>query len=450
VTTPLQAATAEITQAAPDLQAPFINALQTATDPALLSRIADECDKEGFHSAAELLRKRAASLSAVAAAPSTSSPTRFPGVTVPPPAASAPPPGPGPMGPVGPVGPMGPVGPAAAVPPVAPVSVSATASTGPGTTGPVVVHPHARWHPHKDPTAAAVPGTNQTVAATAPPVATPSGAVLQSTQAGPAAVIPTSAGPASVVMTPVQKAAVAMNSQLVAHGYKASDMPVYRAFQAAAGQPADGYPGRGTMGALAATLMPMNIPPAPVAVYPWLHTGAYDGRNAPTAAEWYAGQVPPGPAPAVAPPPGAQAAWHPSAAQQAAAIPAAYHPASAPARAPSPYVPAAYHPAAAPGPRPATAPAATQTALQRAATAMNRALSAHGYRASDMGLYKAFQAAAGGKPDGYPGAGTMSKLQQVLKDLGVPMAPVTIYPWRSNGAYDGKNAPPAAQWQAAA
>jgi len=86
-------------------------------------------------------------------------------------------------------------------------------------------------------------------------------------------------------------------------------------------------------------------------------------------------------------------------------------------------------------------------ATQAAATAMNNALLAHGYKYADQGLYKAFQTLAGLAADGYPGTQTMTELKDVLFAMGVEIAPVPVYPW-APGAYDGVNAPTAAQWAA--
>lgn len=81
-----------------------------------------------------------------------------------------------------------------------------------------------------------------------------------------------------------------------------------------------------------------------------------------------------------------------------------------------------------------------------AATAMNSALTAHGYKRGDQGLYMAFQRAMGLSPiDGFPGAGTMGTLRAVLGSDGIPVAAVKVYPWRS-GAYDGVNAPTQSEW----
>ncbi len=83
-----------------------------------------------------------------------------------------------------------------------------------------------------------------------------------------------------------------------------------------------------------------------------------------------------------------------------------------------------------------------------AAAAMNDALAAHGYKQTDMGLYKEFQRSMGIAADGYPGTGTMGRLAAVLASQGIPMAQVPIYPWHA-GAWDGKNAPTAASWSGA-
>src|SRR5208337_3057657 len=85
-----------------------------------------------------------------------------------------------------------------------------------------------------------------------------------------------------------------------------------------------------------------------------------------------------------------------------------------------------------------TVPAATN-----AATIMNTALASHGYKKSDMNLYKAFQSSVGLKADGLPGPNTMSALQTALGALTVTMAPVHIYPF---SAIDGVSGPTSAEW----
>ena len=80
------------------------------------------------------------------------------------------------------------------------------------------------------------------------------------------------------------------------------------------------------------------------------------------------------------------------------------------------------------------------------ATAMAAALSAHGYKQADQPIYMAFQSAMGSAADGFPGSGTMGKLQSVLSSAGIPMPNVTIYPWHASGGYDGVNAPTSAEW----
>lgn len=91
-------------------------------------------------------------------------------------------------------------------------------------------------------------------------------------------------------------------------------------------------------------------------------------------------------------------------------------------------------------------------AASDAATAMNNALLAHGYKQADMGLYQAFQSSQGLVDDGYPGTNTMTALKDVLFQNGsVEIAPVTVYPWLSQANYgqypwDGINAPTMAEW----
>lgn len=81
-----------------------------------------------------------------------------------------------------------------------------------------------------------------------------------------------------------------------------------------------------------------------------------------------------------------------------------------------------------------------------AATAMLAALVAHGYKQSDMGLYKAFQAAAGLTADGYPGTNTIEELKNVIFGMGESFPDITEYPWLSSGGYDGVNAPLWSDW----
>jgi peptidoglycan hydrolase-like protein with peptidoglycan-binding domain len=80
--------------------------------------------------------------------------------------------------------------------------------------------------------------------------------------------------------------AIAMNEALKLRGYKQTDMPTYQAFQRAAALGVDGFPGVVTMLKLESVLKSGGLTMAPVKVYPWKKTGAYDGVNAPTLAEW--------------------------------------------------------------------------------------------------------------------------------------------------------------------
>jgi hypothetical protein len=125
--------------------------------------------------------------------------------------------------------------------------------------------------------------------------------------APPPIVTPVSPSPASTDLGGYNSTqiatATAMNSALAAHGYKQADQGLYMAFQRAMGLTADGYPGTGTMGKLAAVLSAQGIPMAQVPIYPW-RAGAWDGKNAPTAASWSGASATPTPgAPVVMPPP---------------------------------------------------------------------------------------------------------------------------------------------------
>jgi murein L,D-transpeptidase YcbB/YkuD len=215
-------------------------------------------------------------------------------------------------------------------------------------------------------------------------------------------------------------------------------MPLYSAFQRAAGLSADGFPGTHTMNALQGALAGIGVPMAPVKIYPWRSmpgTSGYDGVNAPTLTEWQG-------APALAARP----------APAVPVIPAA--PAPSPAPAVVAVTPAAPGPAAGPAVVPAVyTPPAALTPVQKAATTMNSALIGHGYKRADMPIYSAFQAAAGLGADGFPGTKTMGALQNVLAGLGMTMAPVKVYPWKTKpgtSGYDGVNAPPLSEWQGGA
>ncbi len=329
VPVPLAAAAAEVPS---DLMALYTQLLQNGTDPNLMNSVAAELDAVGMHTAAELLRKAAASLSAVSPAPVVIGPG---GLPPPPP----PPPGP---------------------------------------------------------------------------------SVVQQAVQQAAAIVSS--------MTPLQKAAAAMNLLLNQHGYKQADQPIYKAFQQAAGLGADGFPGSGTMGKLISVLNSMGVQVAPVKVYPWHSAGGYDGVNAPTQAEWDG---------AIVAPPGASTYLDPGGSTWkkpggATAIQNALNALQGSTN----MQPASDTPFAPPGASP----------VQLAAVAMNNALAANGYRQSDQPLYRAFQSAAGTTSDGYPGTGTMGKLKSTLSTMGMSLAAVPIYPWRSTGGYDGVNAPTAAQW----
>jgi hypothetical protein len=215
-------------------------------------------------------------------------------------------------------------------------------------------------------------------------------------------------------MNSVQAAGVAMNAALTARGYKQSDQPIYQVFQSAVGLKPDGYPGTTTMARLTGVLQTVGQTiPANLPVYPWKSvTGTqsdYDGKNAPAWSDWTGSTAPV-----------AQAA--PGGGTQT----------------PAQVVPTSY---GTPG---------GASAVQSAAVAMNNALSAHGYKAYDQPLYRAFQSAAGLGADGYPGTSTMGRLQGVLSTMSMAIAPVPIFPWKRAGAYDGKNAPLASDWNAPA
>ena len=101
-----------------------------------------------------------------------------------------------------------------------------------------------------------------------------------------------------VDMSSQVKAALAMNAALTSHGYKKADMPLYMAFQRAAGLGVDGMPGTGTMTKLAQVLTTAGSPLASVRLYKF--TGGFNGVDAPTAQEWIGDPQWAGPPPAIA------------------------------------------------------------------------------------------------------------------------------------------------------
>lgn len=117
--------------------------------------------------------------------------------------------------------------------------------------------------------------------------------------AAPNSLPPGPSGPTPT--TPVQVAAQAMATDLQANGYRLSSQSVYKAFQSAAGLSADGFPGSGTMSALASALQSYGasypfvdgFTKQTIVTYPWLATCAagsgdvcYNGSDAPPLAEW--------------------------------------------------------------------------------------------------------------------------------------------------------------------
>jgi hypothetical protein len=100
----------------------------------------------------------------------------------------------------------------------------------------------------------------------------------------------------------LQQAASKMADALIQNGYRRSDQGIYKAFQSAAGDTVDGFPGTHTMTALDSALRQMGAGVSQIVdgftrqqilTYPWESTCAsgsgdqcYDGTNAPTFAEW--------------------------------------------------------------------------------------------------------------------------------------------------------------------
>jgi len=103
--------------------------------------------------------------------------------------------------------------------------------------------------------------------------------------------------PTTGLPTDANDLAVLMVQSLTAHGYKACDQTLYRAFQTSVGLTSDGFPGTSTMTALDANIAAQSGQPAgnligpsgtvlSIPVYTWASTGAYDGVNAPLASDW--------------------------------------------------------------------------------------------------------------------------------------------------------------------
>ena len=69
----------------------------------------------------------------------------------------------------------------------------------------------------------------------------------------------------------------------------------------------------------------------------------------------------------------------------------------------------------------------------------------HGYRRTDVPIYKRAQAMLRVPVDGLPGHTTMSAMQTYLGQRGVPMPNVPVYPFH---AFDGRNGPAMKDWAA--
>lgn len=80
-------------------------------------------------------------------------------------------------------------------------------------------------------------------------------------------------------------APIDMAHLLAWHGYRRTDVPIYKRAQAMLRVPADGLPGPTTMSALQAHLAQRGIPMPHVPVYPF---HAFDGRNGPLMKDWAA------------------------------------------------------------------------------------------------------------------------------------------------------------------
>jgi hypothetical protein len=82
-----------------------------------------------------------------------------------------------------------------------------------------------------------------------------------------------------------------------------------------------------------------------------------------------------------------------------------------------------------------------------AAIDLAHVLAWHGYRKSDVPLYKLAQKKLGVQPDGLPGAATMNALQGYLAPKGIPMPSVQTF---SFTAFDGLGGPLMKDWTATA
>jgi hypothetical protein len=283
----------------------------------------------------------------------------------------------------------------------------------------------------------------------APPVPAPGPAPLPDPPAPPAP----PQDPARPAQTAMQKAAVKMLAALQAGlsnpdgrgAYRTEDQNVYKAFQQAARLRKDGFPGKGTIeragtspglrGVLAALGLAL---PDGLVVFPWLPAGSPGGGfhrpNAPDMWEWDGSYARPGGNQPPAPPP-----------------PPAYIP---PPPVPSPD-PNAPHPWT--GNVPSLDPMLDALTQAMAAKMNAGALSTtHGaYRKADQPTYRAFQKAAklvdrAGHPmmDGLPGPSTMKALRDSVARMGLPpLRQFPTYPFHTL-AYDGKDSPLLADWNA--
>ena len=280
-------------------------------------------------------------------------------------------------------------------------------------------------------------------------------------QPGPAAVAPPVAPAAP---TALQRAAQDMYDILTTRvsdgsgrgAYRVEDVETYKAFQRASRLNTDGFPGKGTMDRLKGVLSTMGLSlPSSVPVYPWRSVGSYDGVNAPKMVNWDPSKVPGVPAKQAPPPPAAVVAPASGTAYGAGRVVAV-------SPSPSPQATTPVPPAAGTYTSPSdilskSAPdPAGQSAISMAYAIVSRFLdgSGHGpYRKSDQAWYKAFQQLGMGSktPDGFPGMGTMAALAKKVSQYGITLpSTLPVFPWKSAGAYDGKNAPRDADWNAPA
>jgi hypothetical protein len=115
-------------------------------------------------------------------------------------------------------------------------------------------------------------------------------AIMLTSKKASAAPLPPAPSPSGPVLdTELKRTAHTMNAAIAQNGYSAADVPIYQAFQTAAGLKADGWPGQGTYNALVAALK--TIPETPSSNlnpnYTFMNPPGWNGVSAPTTTQWW-------------------------------------------------------------------------------------------------------------------------------------------------------------------